>query len=79
MEDLMSKLTMRQDSGGPRHYLDGQPVPCGAYRERLRESHGIRYPYIAGAMANGIGSGRIVESMSPAASGERRLHPNFRR
>ena len=28
--------------------------------------HGLRYPYIAGAMANGIGSAEIVETMSRA-------------
>ena len=30
------------------------------------ENHGIRYPYYAGAMANGIGSAEIVEAMSRA-------------
>lgn len=45
---------------------------CPAYRlEDLGDKsfvtdHGVRYPYIAGAMANGIGSADIVESMSQA-------------
>src|SRR5437899_1371510 len=28
--------------------------------------HGLRYPYLAGAMANGIGSADIVEAMARA-------------
>ncbi len=32
----------------------------------FRSAHGLRYAYVAGAMANGIGSEEIVESMSRA-------------
>ncbi len=36
----------------------GDPTFCA--------DHGLRYPYVAGAMANGIGSAEIVEAMSGA-------------
>src|SRR5262249_23295851 len=42
--------------------------------------HGLRYPYLAGAMANGIGSAEIVEAMSRAGMlaffGAAGLQPN---
>jgi len=32
----------------------------------FREEHGLRYPYVSGAMANGIGSAEIAEAMGRA-------------
>src|SRR5438552_17061548 len=32
----------------------------------FRADHGLRYAYVAGAMANGIGSANIVEALSRA-------------
>src|SRR5204862_6730299 len=32
----------------------------------FRQEHGVRFPYMTGAMANGIGSVEIVEAMSRA-------------
>src|SRR5262249_13348792 len=32
----------------------------------FRADHGLRYAYLAGAMANGIGSGEVVEAMARA-------------
>src|SRR5437899_12721842 len=50
----------------------GRPVFVPAIRPQdlgdpsFRADHGLRYAYVAGAMANGIGSEQIVEAMSRA-------------
>lgn len=66
--------------GGACEFSDA-PAPPGSYRvlgfapaiplENLgdptfRREHGVRYAYVAGAMANGIGSAAIVEAMGRA-------------
>ncbi len=62
-------------SGGSRPPLAGA-LPVAAYLPPLppealgdpafRSTHGLRYPYMTGAMANGIASADIVEAMSRA-------------
>ena len=58
--------------GGSAPSLDGYPVYGVARSTRLeqlgdaafRQAHGLRYAYVAGAMANGIASEELVEAMA---------------
>src|SRR5439155_19939538 len=43
------------------------PLPPGQLGDpTFREDHALKYPYMTGAMANGIGSAEIVEAMCGA-------------
>ncbi len=61
-------------AGPDRAASDGLPLTAFAPAIRpedlgdaeFRETHGLRYAYIAGAMANGIASERLVEAMGKA-------------
>src|SRR5262245_15650010 len=55
----------------PAHTLDSESSLIAFRPEHLGDpsfliDHGLRYPYLAGAMANGIGSVEIVEAMGRA-------------
>src|SRR5580704_17819589 len=56
--------------GRPVSLADGTVVPACRLEDlgdaTFRADHGLRYAYVAGAMANGIGSVDIVEAMSRA-------------
>src|SRR5262245_51727813 len=60
--DIHRPFTLRHKNGVlvPAYRLEhlGDPGFCA--------EHGLRYPYVAGAMANGIGSADIVEAMGRA-------------
>ena len=69
-------LTINNNVGGGKHPVDGETLPClgilpALYPEWLGdrsflEVHGLRFPYVAGAMARGIGSEEIVIEMARA-------------
>jgi trans-AT polyketide synthase, acyltransferase and oxidoreductase domains len=67
-------LNLRPSTNGINASLDHQPksIPVPAFRlENLgdaafRAEHGLRFAYVAGAMANGIGSVEVVEAMARA-------------
>jgi PfaD family protein len=56
--------------GRPVRLPSGECVPACRLEDlgdaSFRADHGLRYAYVAGAMANGIGSAEIVEAMSRA-------------
>jgi trans-AT polyketide synthase/acyltransferase/oxidoreductase domain-containing protein len=68
-------VTLGTDSGGSRPPL-ANAVPVAAYLPPLApdqlgdpsflRDHRLKYPYMTGAMANGIGSAEIVEAMAAA-------------
>ena len=67
-------LNLRPSTNGVGPSPDYEPksVPVPAFRlENLgdaafRADHGLRFAYVAGAMANGIGSAEVVEAMARA-------------
>jgi len=54
------------DAGGPGRVVGFLPAcrPESMGDAPFREEHGLRYAYVSGAMANGIGSAEIVEAMA---------------
>jgi PfaD family protein len=56
--------------GRPFRLPSGECVPACRLEDlgdaSFRTDHGLRYAYVAGAMANGIGSAEVVEAMSRA-------------
>jgi len=67
-------LSLRPSTNGLTPSLDHEPkaIPVPAFRlENLgdaafRADHDLRFAYVAGAMANGIGSAEVVEAMARA-------------
>ena len=67
------QLVLEQDA---TRSADGPPLPLAAFvpacsletlgDPTFRADHGLRYAYVAGAMANGIGSADIVEALGGA-------------
>jgi PfaD family protein len=66
--------TLSNSRNGESHSSDRsfKPIPIPTFQlENLgdaafRADHGLRYSYVAGAMANGIGSAEVVEAMARA-------------
>ena len=71
-------MALHWPAAGASTWAPGPPVriPVAAYLPPLApeqlgdpaflDDHGLKYPYMTGAMANGIGSVEVVEAMSRA-------------
>ena len=58
---------VKADAGGYPVIGHAHPCPLESFGDpAFRADHGLRYAYLTGAMANGIGSCEIVEAMSRA-------------